>query len=460
VIARCADVTKTYRTSRSEVRALKAVTASFTEGVLTAIVGPSGSGKSSLLRLLVGMDRPDAGRIEVMGVPVHRSSAWALRRLRRATVGYVFQRPSDNFFSHLTVGEHLDLMARRGQGMQRDAVLTALGIGHRVDHLPSELSGGEQQRAAFAQVLVAGARLVVADEPTAELDSASAASVLRTVRDLTAAGITFILATHDRAVVEVADSVVPLEHGEVAQHPARAELMAVESLAEPEAEEGWMEFQPPVLEVRGLRKTYRRGEESVHAVSGVDLEVRARELVGLVGRSGSGKTTLLNVVAGWERADAGLVMIGGREPGTTPSWSEVAVLPQRLGLMEELTIRENVEYPARLTRTLTERSELVERLLEGLGLDALQDRYPRETSVGEQQRAALARALVLSPLLMLADEPTGHQDRGWTGRVFNAVRRMAGDGTACLLATHDEDVIRFLDRVLSMSDGELGGRTA
>ncbi len=99
-------------------------------------------------------------------------------------------------------------------------------------------------------------------------------------------------------------------------------------------------------------------------------------------------------------------------------------------------------------------------MLDALGLDVLQHRYPKETSVGEQQRTALARALVLSPLLMLADEPTGHQDRGWTGRVFDAVQRAAADGTACLLATHDQDVIRFLDRVLSMADGEVSERSA
>jgi putative ABC transport system ATP-binding protein len=131
------------------------------------------------------------------------------------------------------------------------------------------------------------------------------------------------------------------------------------------------------------------------------------------------------------------------------------LLPQRLGLIEELTIVENVEYPARLAGVLAERSTLIHRLLEALGLDAVQHRFPRETSFGEQQRAALARARLLTPAIMLADEPTGHQDRGWIERMLDAVRRSADEGTACPLATHDDEVADFVDRVFAMTDGEL-----
>jgi putative ABC transport system ATP-binding protein len=168
------------------------------------------------------------------------------------------------------------------------------------------------------------------------------------------------------------------------------------------------------------------------------------------------------VVAGWERPDAGSVEVAGKlvEEGLPPSWSEIAVLPQRLGLMEELTIRENLEYPARLAARLDERRPLIDRLLDTLGLSALQNRYPKETSVGEQQRAALARALVLAPQLLVADEPSGHQDFGWRNRVFEALRRATQDGTACLAATHDEGVAGYLDRVLAMSDGRLEEKTA
>ena len=138
--------------------------------------------------------------------------------LRRDLVGYVYQRPSDNFLSHLTVESICALRAavRMPQGgSTRAGCSTSSDIGHRIDHLPSELSGGEQQRAAFAQALATGANIIVADEPTAELDGASSEGVLDRVRALAGEGVTFLLATHDPAVMSIADERFELEHGRV-----------------------------------------------------------------------------------------------------------------------------------------------------------------------------------------------------------------------------------------------------
>jgi putative ABC transport system ATP-binding protein len=478
-VARCEGLVKTYRTATSEVRALKGITFTFREAVLTAVTGPSGSGKSSLLRLLAGMDRPTSGALEVSGMALETASARSLRRLRRNSVGYVFQRPSDNFLPHLTVGEHLRLAAHgyARRGSQATELLNALGIAHRVGHLPSELSGGEQQRAAIAQVLIGGARLVIADEPTAELDSASARSVVESIHDLAASGVSFIVATHDQAVVRRADATLELDHGvqrgrrAVKPDPTAHEQIPPASRVEPETDDGdglrWrppsppaatdlVEDDAPVLVVDGVSKSYRRGDEEVHALRDVDLSLLPGQLTGLVGRSGSGKTTLLNIVAGWEQPDAGHVTWNGRRTGI-PSWSEVAVVPQKLGLLDDLTVRENIEYPARLSGRLREVQDEVDSLLEDLGLDELQNRYPKETSLGEQQRTAVARAIVLGPKVVLADEPTGHQDRMSTQRVFEALERAAGRGSSCLVATHNEEVAGFLGRLLHISDGSIAG---
>ena len=131
-------------------------------------------------------------------------------------------------------------------------------------------------------------------------------------------------------------------------------------------------FDPEsVLRLRGVNKTYGQGDETVHALRDVSLEARAGEVVGLVGRSGSGKTTLLNVAAGWELPDEGQVESPGDGAG---GWSEIAVLPQHLGLMDELSVRENVEYPARMAGALDERRDLIDDLIEALGLGEL--RFP------------------------------------------------------------------------------------
>lgn len=444
---RCEGVDREFRTRSGHVQALRGVTATFPARSIVAVAGPSGSGKSSLLRLIAGMDVPTSGSVVVAGRSIDRASVGVRRRLRRGTVGYVFQRPSDNFVPHLTVGEHL---ARLADPRAAAEVLGDLGIAHRADHLPLQLSGGEQQRAAFAQAFVGGALVVVADEPTAELDDHSAAAVLAGIRALRDRGVTLILATHDEAVVRAADAVLRLDHGRVVDPLGSPPDRAIETR--------WVEDPPsgcdPVLRVRDLVKAFVRSDERVHAVDGVSFEVREGELVGLIGRSGSGKTTLLSLVAGWEHADAGEIERGaGSMDGEPPSWGVVAVVPQTLGLMDELTVRENVAYPARLRGTVDEHAERVEALLEALGLTALAERRPSETSVGEQQRAAVARALVLRPRLLVADEPTCHQDRGWTDRVFAAIREGCGGGGACLMATHDPAARRFLDRAFVMHDG-------
>jgi putative ABC transport system ATP-binding protein len=216
-----------------------------------------------------------------------------------------------------------------------------------------------------------------------------------------------------------------------------------------------------VIEARDVHKSYRRGPEEVNALRGVSLTVAEGEVVVLVGPSGSGKSTLLNVLCGWERPNAGEVLWPGSRPGATGSladlpWGELAVVPQSLGLIEELSVRENVQLPVRLSTQrgqADDRPERVEGLLGMFGLRQLADRQPWEISMGEQQRTALARALVLVPRLLLADEPTGHQDEGWGGRVLRAIRLVAERGVSCMVASHNPEAIGIADRVLRIRDG-------
>jgi putative ABC transport system ATP-binding protein len=208
------------------------------------------------------------------------------------------------------------------------------------------------------------------------------------------------------------------------------------------------------LEVSGIAKTYRRGPERVVALDGVSFSLGTGELVALVGPSGSGKTSLLNILAGWEDADDGRVSWLEGDRGAI-AWDSLAILPQRLGLVEEITIRENVALPVRLAGGPKADQTPVEDLLTELGLGELADRLPEEVSLGEQQRAALARALVLSPAVLLADEPSGHQDEGWTDRLVRLLHRTCERGMTGLLATHDRALLAAVDRVLYIRDGRL-----
>lgn len=213
-----------------------------------------------------------------------------------------------------------------------------------------------------------------------------------------------------------------------------------------------------VVDARGVEKVYRRGDEQVHALRGVSLTLQPGELVALVGPSGSGKSTLLNVLCGWERPDAGDLAWTAELAGTAPDrlpWRRLAIVPQALGLLEDLSVEENVLLPARLTGRLAELRPRAAELTAGLGIAHLADRSPRQTSLGEQQRCAVSRALLLSPTLLLADEPTAHQDAAWTDAMFTAFRDLLRHGGAGLVATHDPETWGYADRVLTMSDGEL-----
>ena len=451
----CKDVVKTYRLPGSEVRALRGVSAEFPRGALTAVVGPSGSGKSTLLRLVSGLDRPDSGQVEIGGRRVSSSGAAARRRLRQREVTFVFQRPSDNFIPYLTVREHLGL-AGEHEDARIAEVLGSFGLEHRADHLPAELSGGEQQRAALAQAVAARAGVVVADEPTAELDVASARELIRVIRELTETGISVVVATHDRALGRAAAHVVPLDHGIVTATRRSASGAPPWGMPGPEvpAPDTGKEV---LVEAGDLTKSYARGDEVVHAVAGATFELHPGEIVGLIGRSGSGKTTLLSILAGWEEPDGGRLAWPGGGGSTSSAWEQIAIVPQHLGLIDELSVRANVELPLRLGGGLAAGSSRLDELFDGLGLSGLEDRYPSEISVGEQQRTALARALIVSPRLLLADEPTGHQDQASSRSMFEAFAAAAQTGTCCLVATHNEAIRPYLDRMLLMSDGRLEG---
>lgn len=195
--------------------ALADVDAEVPAGAITVAAGPSGSGKSTLLRLVACLDAPTEGRLEVGGVTVTGLSARRLRALRRRTVSYVFQDPADNLISYLTVREQVELAAalRGAEPAQGMALLEEVGLGGRLDELPVALSGGEQQRVALVCGAVGAPALLVADEPTAELDRASAVLVLDAVQRLRDLGSTVLLSSHDDLVLERADHLLRLQDG-------------------------------------------------------------------------------------------------------------------------------------------------------------------------------------------------------------------------------------------------------
>lgn len=219
--ASAVGVGKVYRTATEQVQALMGVSKDFPRGRITAIAGPSGSGKSSLLRILACVDRPSSGSVLVEGRDVASLRVRQRRALRRSAVSYMFQNPIDNLVDYLPAREQVRLASRlrgiRSGPEEIERLLRVLGLDHRLRHTPHQLSGGEQQRLAAACAVIGHPAIVVADEPTAELDSTAADRVLEAFRDLRSEGVAFVISSHDSRVVAIADHLLRLDHGRVVE---------------------------------------------------------------------------------------------------------------------------------------------------------------------------------------------------------------------------------------------------
>lgn len=215
--ASCSDVSKAYPSASGPVQAVSDASLNVPNGRVTLLLGHSGSGKSTLLRMLAGIDRPDRGTIHVGTAEISRLGARARRDVRRRDIGYVFSRPSDNLLPYLSGDEQVILSARLRAlpASAADGLLARLGLAERAHAMPADLSGGERQRLAFAAAAVGRPRLLVADEPTAELDAASVTRLLGVLREVAAEGSGVLVATHDSRLLDVADQVVRIAAGKI-----------------------------------------------------------------------------------------------------------------------------------------------------------------------------------------------------------------------------------------------------
>jgi ABC-type lipoprotein export system ATPase subunit len=216
-LARTRGLRKEYGSGEGLVRAVDEVDLDVARGEALAIMGPSGCGKSTLLHLLGGLDRPSAGELWVEGRRIDRLSERALAQLRRHEVGFVFQ--AYHLMDELTAQENVELpalLAGRSPRAARDRaqqLLEQVGLADRAGHLPSALSGGQRQRVAIARALANEPKLVLADEPTGNLDSAATLEVLRLFEALHDAGLTLVIVTHDERIAATADRLISMRDG-------------------------------------------------------------------------------------------------------------------------------------------------------------------------------------------------------------------------------------------------------
>ena len=217
----CRDLTRTYTRGTEEITPLDGLDLDIERGGFVALMGPSGSGKTTLLNLIAGIDRPTRGSLTIDGRPIHTLSRNALAEWRSEAVGYVFQLY--NLVPVLTAYENIELplllrsLSRQDRHQKVAAALDLVGIADRSDHYPRQLSGGQEQRVAIARALVTDPTLILADEPTGDLDRESATNIMDLLRRLnTELGRTIVMVTHDPKTTAWCDTVLHLEKGRLA----------------------------------------------------------------------------------------------------------------------------------------------------------------------------------------------------------------------------------------------------
>lgn len=459
------------------VAALRGLTLDLVPGERLLVHGPNGSGKTTLLRVLAGELAPSAGTVAVGGVDLVGAPAAETARLRARVLGLVDQQKT--LIPELSVVDNIALQSRAGAGRAAADVrararelLDGLGLGGLAERTPSSLSGGEAQRVAVCAAVAHGPSLVLADEPTGELDRASADRIYDLLVAATAAvGAALLVVSHDARAARIADRVVRIRDGRLSEEwrPGAPEELVVD-------DRGWVrlpaplkrvqpEFVPeglllrsdtpaaPPARVKGARvaagepvaelRDIRLDRDGRTILDGVAFTVRRSSWTVLKGRSGSGKTTLLRLLAGLERPDAGTVTVDGTDLAGLDRTALArlrrrffGIAGQRTALVETLDAVANL-HVAREARGLPEDAAAVARLIGDLGLTGVRHRPVETLSGGERQRVGVARALAGDPAIAVFDEPTSQQDEAHAELVASALRKAARAGAAIVVATHD-----------------------
>ncbi len=483
------DVHKAY----GDKQILRGLTLTCATGATTAVMGQSGSGKSVLLRLVNGLERPDAGTVKVFGTDMARASTKERTHIRKR-IGVLFQNYA--LMDSLTVRDNIAFPLEQNANLSAKEIderirelLELLGLPHTWDMLPSELSGGMKKRVSLARALIPQPELVLFDEPTTGLDPV----MIEFVDGLISAAqakydITSLIISHDVGSVErLADKVGMLLDGQIIQTGSFQDIQAsahewvrsfvnVGGSGRMEETDGAdvqapicddiprrlaLETDEPVVRITGLNKSFGNN----HVLKGVDLIVPPGRITVVIGGSGSGKSVIIKHIIGLFQPDSGEVVVLGQDMVRATRAQLRAVrarfgmLFQHAALFDSMSVRDNVAFPL-VERSLASGAELkrrVDEVLEQLHIPDLAHRFPAEISNGQSKRVALARAMITRPSVMIYDEPTTGQDPVMIQNVDNMIEeaQKTFDITSVVISHDMVSTFRIADRVALLHKGEI-----
>jgi ABC-type lipoprotein export system ATPase subunit len=512
------DVFCVHRTNEGDAAALAGTNLELGRGEVLCVLGPSGAGKSTLLRVVAGLQPPSAGVVRVAGRDIGRLPARSRSRVRHELMGFLGQHTDTALSPDLRMRDAVALpLALRGvprpeRRRRVDELFQITGLADRADARPGELSGGERQRFALCAALAHRPALLLADEPTGELDEASSDAVRALIVELARAnGTSVILVTHDPGTAGVADRMLRIRDGRIVSDRRAGEGQSEEALV---VDGGWLRLPPDLLTQAGIgpgrgqraraqpspdgvivtRATADSGPPAANAsppaanaapspggwaparvelcsvtrsytrrrvLSGLTHEFAPGQLTAVTGRSGAGKTTLLRLMAGLDRPSSGHVVLDGHPLDDDTGEQLASLRRQRIGYLSQepapigfLSAEENTVLILRIRGW--DADAAAERTSTALSRAGLADRVRQRVhrlSAGEAQRLALARALAGARGLLIVDEPTSRQDEA-NARAVAALLAAAAhqDGQTVICATHDPTVIGQADHVFALAE--------
>jgi ABC-type lipoprotein export system ATPase subunit len=473
-----------HRGPTHDVAALRGLSLRVDPGERIVVRGPSGSGKSTLVAALTAQVRASAGRVRLFGQDISQLDHAASTRLRTLHVGVVSQRSGLDLIDDLDCLENVALQARlatTGRAESRRmaaAALDRLDLGHLAHRHPLSLSGGERQRVALAAALAHSPGLVIADEPTGELDAVSADQVYDFLSEhAERTGAALLIATHDSRAERVATRVLTINDGRLSEETlAGRRSLVVDS-------HGWVRLPDALRASAGIAgrvvaeaiddqisligsdpaacgessepgRDQLIGPESMTVainvrdieidlggatIGPVSMELRRGQITVITGRSGSGKTSVLSVVLGVSEPSRGVVERFVTSTGCTP---------QTAAFADQQTVSDNIAL-VRAIRSKPPGDDGVELLI-GLGLGGLADRPAGALSGGERQRLGVARALAVEADLVVLDEPTSQLDRATARLTSRVIAERARAGACIVCASHDEELIALAHQVVDL----------
>ncbi len=495
------DVSKIYRTGAGNFEALRGISFDVAKGEFLGIVGKSGAGKTTLLNMISGVSEISSG--EVIFLPgqangkngnastlsIGKMSQDELAVWRGENMGIVYQSfellPQLDLVNNIMMPQEFAGYYR--PGISREKALELLEIVELSEHaykLPAHISGGQKQRVAIARALVNDPPLIVADEPTGNLDSVTADTIFQIFANLVAQGKTVVMVTHDmdlaarftrrllisdgklvEELLEKADAEEEVESGEqVIKTEAAGSGSLLTSFAGRNGNEAHIDTSKPAISLEKVVKTYVNAAGSFEALKGIDISIDFGQFVSIVGKSGSGKSTLLNMLTGIDHPTSGCVMIGGEDiysmsESKRALWRgrNVGIVFQFFQLLPTLNLLENTMLPMDYCNVFdyAERPQRAMELLRMVGLEDHAYDLPASVSNGQQQAAAIARSLATDPPIIVADEPTGNLDSRSADVVIRVFRELAARGKTILIVTHDPSLTSRTDRTIIISDGEI-----